>query len=331
MVLFKLGDTLNVKFYVDLGLKTENSFNFTFKVVGIYDFYPNEILEHLVNSENESSNLEKHNHEHNHEHENETIDESILRVNEQIQNYRFNILYASNETVLNFLREYSKYSSNNSIIPYYQATFELFDRSLENNFKNFANQYLAQPYTLKSSLDEYKEHIKPIKIFYNITLLFWILVITMLLAFNFIYIRICFRQIPEIKLLYDIGYSKFDIFNLIKYKYYYSATFLILITSVLGYLLSTKKLVAELLFKILNNLAFVIEPTGTNSELLFTYPTNYNFTITNNINLSYQFIITVLVFFMIFTYSTKIILMRNIHKGGKKNGKFNNKKFISSR
>ncbi|NQK93556.1 hypothetical protein HO498_04530 [Streptococcus suis] len=324
-----LGEEINNQFYVDLGLETEGKFNFGFKVVGIYDFYSNEALEHLIGDGDDISPTHEPDHAHNHE--SHTVEEKIVQLNEKIQNYRFNILYSSNQTVLDFLSEHSKYSVNNTIIPFYQATFELFNDNLEDNFNELASKKIKAPYVIKSNTDEYREHIKPLNsLFITLVAILMVLIIIMIVL-NVGYLRINKKKFYEIKILYNIGNSTEAIYNFVKYKFCFLNITLVLIASILGYSISRTFFVSNLIGKILDNSSFMLETTGTNLELMITTPYSSNFKVMDYFNLNFQFLIYTVLILLIINYSFSIILKNYIKMIGEYDGNFNNKKCATLR
>lgn len=322
-----LGEEINVQFYADLGLKTENKFNFKLKVVGIYDFYTNEVLKHLIGSTNGDNISETHDsHDHAHNHENHTVEESIIQINEKIQNYRFNILYSSNQTVLDFISEYSKYSIDGALTPYYQASFELFNENLEKDFNEFAHKKIKGPYVIKSNTDDYREHIKPLNSLFITLVVIFLITIIILIAFNVVYLGIIKKKFSEIIILYNIGYSKESIYNLVKYKFSFLNVVMVIIASFLGYLISKTFIISELVSKILDNFSFMLETTGTNIELLINTPSSSSFKVMNYVEPNFQYLIYTLLILLIINYSFNIILKKYINMVGEYDENFDNKK-----
>ncbi|MBJ7541827.1 hypothetical protein JG537_08940 [Streptococcus sp. SL1232] len=301
---FHIGDHIELVAYTDIGSSSEKTFSYNIEIVGLYDFYPSETLTSLIANEYQ---------EDDHEHEEKLkFYDSLLENKAQILNYRFNVIYMSNDSVLDYIYSYSENSDILSDTPVYQATFKLHNSNLDTQFSKFANKKLPKYFKIESMSSEFQKHFFPVK--YTITLLGGVIfILVMLLVFSY-------------KLPLKLGNIRKEILFLVSHglrhnqllieinKIMIPTNIISLLVGLIAGTYGVKFISNENIESILNIFSDEFEGTGTNLEYLNIdlIPTTPNFEI--YLGYSSQYIIISIILVTIIAIITILSLQRYVKK-----------------
>ena len=308
----KLNDKIKLSVSAYLGPKLgEKKYPFPVSIAGIYDLKHTKELENLLSNKIEIENHDPSEEEHIH-----TFKEVTTELQYHLLDYRINTIYLPNRALLNYKSMYNKYVPNNSDdleLPY-QSYFRLKNWGYGDDFKAFANNKISKFYNIKSMKEEYKEHLIPISNASNLILIVSIISFFIFYFFGFLFINYNFKNKKEISFLFQEGYSKDFIINLIYKKKIFLNILIFLLAILGGILFSNNFLSSDLFISLVNRFTPHSIQTGSNLEILEMNSINFDFIYAKHANLNLIYFLVVVLIFVVFSILEKKIISTAIEK-----------------